>query len=63
MPFVDIKLIKGRTLEQKRNLVDSVTKAVSASIDVPTEKIWVHIDEMETDGFAVNGQLVADQKK
>lgn len=63
MPFVDIKILKGRTLEQKRNLVESVTQAVSSSIDVPTERIWVHINEMDTDEFATNGLLIADQKK
>ena len=46
MPFVNVNMIKGRTLEQKRNLVESVTKAVSTAIDVPEERIWVHITEM-----------------
>lgn len=63
MPFVDLKILKGRTLEQKRKLVESVTKAVSTSIDVPEERIWVHINEMETDGFATGGKLIEDQKK
>ncbi len=62
MPFVDIKIIKGRTLEQKRNLVTSVTQAVSESIDVPAERIWVHINEMETDGFATGGKLIVDKQ-
>ncbi len=63
MPFVDIKILKGRTPEQKRNLVTEVTRAVSATIDVPTERIWVHVQEMEKDGFAVGGQLAVDWKK
>lgn len=61
MPIVTIKIAKGRTLEQKRALARSVTDAISDSIQVSPEKIWVHIDEFETDNFATNGQLMADK--
>jgi 4-oxalocrotonate tautomerase len=61
MPFVGIRIARGRTLEQKRRLARSVTDAIAASIDVPPEKIWVQIDEFERENFSVNGRLMADR--
>lgn len=57
MPIVNIAILKGRTLEQKKELVKSVTEAVAKSVDVAPEKIWIKIDEMEKDNFATAGTL------
>ena len=61
MPFVSIKIAKGRTLDQKRRLARAVTDAIAASIDVPPEIIWIQIDEFERENFSVNGRLMADK--
>lgn len=61
MPFVSIRIARGRTLEQKRRLARSVTDAIAASIDISPEKIWIQIDEFERENFAVNGRLMADR--
>jgi len=61
MPFVSIKIARGRSLEQKRDLVRSVTEAISTSISVQPEKVWIQIDEFEPDNFATNGRLIVDR--
>jgi 4-oxalocrotonate tautomerase len=61
MPFVSIKIAKGRSLEQKRNLVRSVTEAISTSINIQPEKVWIQIEEFEPDNFATNGRLILDR--
>ena len=61
MPFVSIKIAKGRSLEQKRELVRTVTAAISTSISVQPEKVWIQIDEFEPDNFATNGRLIVDR--
>ena len=61
MPIVSIKIAKGRSLEQKRKLVQSVTQAISTSIEVKPEKIWIQIDEFEPENFATNGRLMTDR--
>ena len=61
MPFVSIKIAKGRTTEQKRALAESVTAAIASSIDVDPQKIWIEIDEFELENFAVDGQLLVDR--
>ena len=61
MPFVSIKIAKGRSLEQKRELVRTVTAAISTSISVQPEKVWIQIDEFEKENFAVGGRLMIDR--
>lgn len=62
MPFVNIKIAKGRTPEQKRALARSVTDAVAESIGASPEKIWVEINEFERENFATGGVIMADRK-
>ncbi len=61
MPFVSIQIAKGHSMDQKRRLVRSVTEAIASSIDVPTEIIWVQLDEFLPENFAVSGRLMADE--
>lgn len=61
MPIVTIKIAKGRTVDQKRALVRSVTDAVTDSIQVSPDKVWVHINEFEKENFATSGQLMIDK--
>ena len=61
MPFVRIKIAKGRTIDQKRTLVESVTKAIADTIGVDRRKVWLQIDAFELDNFAVDGRLMIDK--
>jgi 4-oxalocrotonate tautomerase len=62
MPFINIKIAKGRTLDQKRKLFQAVTEAVSTSIGVVPEKVWIQIDEFEKENFATDGRMMLDKK-
>ncbi len=46
MPYVTVKMLEGRTDEQKRNLVEKVTEAVKETTGASEEKIVVFIEEM-----------------
>jgi 4-oxalocrotonate tautomerase len=61
MPFLNIQLMKWRTIEQKRKLVSSVTKAVCESVDVVPEKVRIVLSEMEAEACAIAGILVVDK--
>jgi 4-oxalocrotonate tautomerase len=61
MPIVEIHLIKGRTLEQKRLLVASVTKAITESLAAPPETVRIILSEMEKDDYAIAGTLMSDK--
>ncbi|MGE7917334.1 2-hydroxymuconate tautomerase [Viridibacillus sp. NPDC093762] len=60
MPIVTIKMIEGRTDDQKRDLVEKVTAAISESVDAPKENISIIIEEMQKSHFAVGGVRKSD---
>lgn len=60
MPIVTIKMLEGRTDEQKRDLVAKVTDAVSETTNAPKEKVAVIIEEMSPNHYGVAGKRVSD---
>jgi len=61
MPIINIDMIAGRTLDQKRKLVKSVTKAVCESIGTTPERVKIKLNNMEPENYAISGELIADQ--
>jgi 4-oxalocrotonate tautomerase len=62
MPYVTVKMLAGRTEEQKKALVEKVTAAVSETTGAPAEKIVVFIDEMTKNHYAVAGKRLSDEE-
>lgn len=61
MPYVTVKMLAGRTVEQKRVLIEKVTAAVSESVDAPKENVTVFIEEMEKTDYGQAGVMFADK--
>lgn len=61
MPYVTVKMLEGRTEEQKRELVKKVTDAVSETTGAPKENIVVFIEEMTKNHYAVGGVRLSDK--
>jgi 4-oxalocrotonate tautomerase len=62
MPIIQVHLIKGRTVDQKRKIVANITDAVVKSLDVKNEDVRIILQEMAKDDYAVAGALVMDKK-
>ncbi len=62
MPLVQITMLKGRTIEQKRKLVERVTDAIAEEAKTPKEGVVVTIVEVEREDYARGGVLMADKK-
>ena len=60
MPLVTIKVIEGRTLEQKRGMVKDVTAAIVKNIGCPPSAVNIDIVEMKPDNFAVDSRMWCD---
>lgn len=63
MPLIEIHLLKGRTAQEKKKLLASVTEAVVESIDAPLQSIRVFIHEMGDEDYMVAGHMASDRKK
>jgi 4-oxalocrotonate tautomerase len=60
MPVIHIEMLKGRTLEQKRAMVEKVTDAVVETAKFPKEAVKIIIREMDTTELADGGVLRSD---
>ena len=49
MPHIIIKLVRGRSDEQKTRLAEAVTKAVMDGVSVPEAAVSVVIEDIEPD--------------
>ncbi|MGQ9629963.1 MAG: 2-hydroxymuconate tautomerase [bacterium] len=61
MPLVTIDLWEGRTVEQKREIARAVTEAVSSSMGVPKEAVWLIINDVPKTNWAIGGELASDR--
>lgn len=63
MPFVQIILLKGRTREQKKNLVKKVSNAVSESLGVPLDAVHIGLIEVDDASWGTAGVTVEEKKR
>ncbi|MBE1555758.1 2-hydroxymuconate tautomerase [Sporosarcina limicola] len=61
MPYVTVKMLEGRTEEQKRALCEKVTEVVSETTGAPIENVVVFIEEMPKNHYAVAGKRLSDK--
>jgi 4-oxalocrotonate tautomerase len=60
MPMVIVRLVAGRSAEQKRNLASSVTEAVSSSLGSDPKNVTVILEDVAADHWSIGGTLVSD---
>lgn len=63
MPIIQIHLIEGRTVDQKRALVDKVTQAVCETVNVTPEHVKIILLDMARHDYATAGVLKLDEQK
>jgi 4-oxalocrotonate tautomerase len=53
-------MLKGRTEEQKRAMVEKVTDALVETVNCKRDAVRIIIREMEDENFAIGGVLKSD---
>ena len=61
MPFIMVKMLKGRDQEQKRQLVKTITDAMVDICDAIPDGTMVGIEEVEKDHWSRGGVLISDR--
>jgi 4-oxalocrotonate tautomerase len=59
MPIIQMNLVEGRSVAQKRAAVAAITEAVVRSLGVRPEQVRIMINEMPSEHFAVGGETAA----
>lgn len=60
MPIVSVKMLEGRTKEQKAELAQELTSCVSRILGVEAERITCLIEEVPPTGWARGGVILGD---
>lgn len=61
MPVAILKIIKGRSLDQKRALVKAVTGSMTTILGAPRERVVVLLEEIERENWGSGGELHLDK--
>ncbi len=62
MPLVTIKILEGRTLQQKRDMSKAVCQAICDTLQVDPSKVRIDIQNMANEDYSIGGQLIIDCK-
>lgn len=60
MPIVQIDMLDGRTVEQKREMVKKITEAIVETAQCPPESVTIIIREMLPHNLSKAGKLRSD---
>nr|ALV86408.1 hypothetical protein [uncultured bacterium 16] len=61
MPIIQVNLLEGRTVAQKRAMIAAVTDAVVESLGVKRETVRILINELQAENFALGGVSAGEQ--
>ena len=61
MPIIRVEMLEGRTREQKRELSEALTREYVRICGGRAEAIYVVIDDVTKENWAVGGTLLADK--
>jgi 4-oxalocrotonate tautomerase len=62
MPLVTIKIIEGRTVEQKRGMARDVTEAIVKNIGCSTTAVMIDIVDLKKENVSQGGELFIDTR-
>ena len=62
MPTFHIELFEGRTLDQKRKLVEEITRVTSEVLGSAPESVDIIITAVKRENWATGGKLWSEQK-
>lgn len=61
MPFIQISLAHGRSVEQKDRLIRAVSRAAAEAISAPESSVRVWLVEVPATEVLVGGQTIAER--
>ena len=63
MPIIRVEMLKGRTVQQKRDLAEKLTEDFVATCGGNRDSINVIITEIDGEDWAIGAELIADRGK
>lgn len=61
MPIIRIELLEGRSVDQKRELVETLTRETARIAGCSLESIYVVIEDVKKENWGAGGRLLLDK--
>ena len=61
MPMIRAEFLTGKTQEQKRELVEALTRETARVLGVREQSVWVVLQEVEPENWAVGGTPLSER--
>ena len=61
MPIIRIEMWEGRSIEQKRELVEVYTREMARISGCGTDSIYIVIDDVKKENWGAGGKLCSDK--
>ena len=61
MPIIRVEIWEGRSIEQKRELVEVLTKETARITNCGEESIYIIIEDVKMENWGAGGQLCSDK--
>ena len=58
MPFVNVRILKGQSQATLDKLSSLITKTINQETGIPSENIWVVVEEIEDSHWYASGNSV-----
>ena len=62
MPFIQLTILEGRTLEQKERFINEVSDLTAEILESPIENVRVHIQETSAEHWGIAGKSVKKRR-
>ena len=63
MPYVNVRITKGATTEQKAQIVADITRTLVNTLDKKPEHTHIIIDEVDDENWGFSGVLTSQWRK
>jgi 4-oxalocrotonate tautomerase len=60
MPFVQIYMMDGRTVEQKKAVIAEITACMCSTLNVPADSVRVWIHDMPATNWGIAGKTAKE---
>ncbi len=61
MPLLEVKIMEGRSLEQKKLMIEKITDVLVDTIQADREACRIHVVELTKENYAIGGKIIADR--
>jgi 4-oxalocrotonate tautomerase len=61
MPTISVRLLKGRSIDQKREFVEVVTREAARILKCGPDAVEIVFEDVERHDWGMGGKLVADK--